>query len=56
VAKADPRPSLIRVKTVIGFGSPKKAGTSGVHGAPLGEDEGAGLPDGARGPTRGSAP
>lgn len=38
-AKADPRPSLIRVKTVIGFGSPKKAGTSGVHGAPLGEDE-----------------
>lgn len=38
-AKADPRPSLIRVKTVIGFGSPKKAGTSGVHGAPLGEEE-----------------
>jgi transketolase len=33
------RPSLIRVKTVIGFGSPKKAGTSGVHGAPLGEEE-----------------
>ncbi len=38
-AKGDPRPSLIRVKTVIGFGSPKKAGTSGVHGAPLGEEE-----------------
>jgi transketolase len=38
-AKADPRPSLIRVKTVIGYGSPKKAGTSGVHGAPLGEEE-----------------
>jgi transketolase len=38
-AKADPRPSLIRVKTVIGFGSPKKAGTSGAHGAPLGDDE-----------------
>jgi transketolase len=33
------RPSLIRVKTVIGFGSPKKAGTSAAHGAPLGEDE-----------------
>ncbi|HYD42564.1 MAG TPA: transketolase [Anaeromyxobacter sp.] len=33
------RPSLIRVKTVIGFGAPKKAGTSGVHGAPLGEEE-----------------
>jgi transketolase len=38
-AKADPRPSLIRVKTVIGYGSPKKAGTSGVHGAPLGDEE-----------------
>jgi transketolase len=33
------RPSLICVKTVIGFGSPKKAGTSGIHGAPLGEEE-----------------
>jgi len=39
-AKADlSRPSLIRVKTVIGFGAPKKAGTSGAHGAPLGEEE-----------------
>jgi transketolase len=38
-AKADPRPSLVRVKTVIGYGSPKKAGTSGAHGAPLGDDE-----------------
>jgi transketolase len=39
-AKADlARPSLIRVKTVIGHGSPKKQGTSGVHGAPLGEEE-----------------
>ncbi|HUK66522.1 MAG TPA: transketolase [Anaeromyxobacteraceae bacterium] len=33
------RPSLIRVKTTIGFGSPKKAGTPGVHGAALGEEE-----------------
>ena len=33
------RPSLIRVRTVIGFGSPGKAGKSAVHGAPLGEDE-----------------
>ncbi len=33
------RPSLIRVRTVIGYGAPKKQGTSGVHGAPLGEDE-----------------
>jgi transketolase len=33
------RPSLIIVHTVIGFGSPHKAGTFGVHGAPLGADE-----------------
>ncbi|MCD4687059.1 MAG: transketolase [Anaerolineae bacterium] len=33
------RPSLIMVKTVIGFGSPNKAGTSKAHGSPLGEDE-----------------
>jgi len=38
-AEADPRPSLIAVRTTIGYGSPKKAGTSGSHGAPLGEDE-----------------
>jgi len=38
-AKADNRPSLIRCKTVIGFGSPAKQGTSGVHGAPLGDAE-----------------
>ena len=38
-AKADKRPSLIRCKTVIGFGSPAKQGTSGVHGAPLGAAE-----------------
>jgi len=33
------RPSLICCKTTIGFGSPNKAGTSGVHGAPLGNEE-----------------
>ncbi|HTT71995.1 MAG TPA: transketolase [Anaeromyxobacteraceae bacterium] len=33
------RPSLIRVRTTIGFGAPKKAGTPGVHGAALGEEE-----------------
>jgi transketolase len=33
------RPSLIRVHTVIGFGSPKKAGTAKAHGEPLGADE-----------------
>jgi len=38
-AKADPRPSIIGCRTVIGFGSPNKAGTSGSHGAPLGDDE-----------------
>jgi transketolase len=39
-AKAETRrPSLIRVRTTIGFGSPGKAGKSAAHGAPLGEDE-----------------
>ncbi|HEX7031176.1 MAG TPA: transketolase [Gammaproteobacteria bacterium] len=33
------RPSLICCRTVIGFGSPNKAGTEAVHGAALGEDE-----------------
>lgn len=33
------RPTLIEVKTTIGYGSPNHAGTSGVHGAPLGADE-----------------
>ncbi|HJV15774.1 MAG TPA: transketolase [Bacillales bacterium] len=32
-------PTIIEVKTVIGFGSPNRAGTSSVHGAPLGADE-----------------
>jgi transketolase len=36
-AKADPRPSLIAIRTIIGFGSPK-AGTFGAHGEPLGPD------------------
>ena len=38
-AKADPRPSLVMVHSTIGFGSPKKAGTSEAHGAPLGPEE-----------------
>jgi transketolase len=38
-ALADPRPSLIACRTVIGFGAPNKQGTSATHGAPLGADE-----------------
>ena len=38
-AKADPRPSLIRCKTIIGFGAPNKQGTAATHGAALGKDE-----------------
>ncbi|HEU4877292.1 MAG TPA: 1-deoxy-D-xylulose-5-phosphate synthase N-terminal domain-containing protein, partial [Sphingomicrobium sp.] len=38
-AIADPRPSLIRCKTIIGYGAPTKQGTSATHGAALGADE-----------------
>ena len=39
-AKAETsKPTLIVCETVIGQGSPNKAGTAGVHGAPLGDDE-----------------
>ncbi|WP_053362247.1 transketolase [Bacillus sp. FJAT-27251] len=39
-AKADvKRPTLIEVKTVIGYGSPNKSGKSDSHGAPLGQEE-----------------
>lgn len=38
-AKADPRPSMIACKTIIGFGAPNKQGTAKTHGAPLGDDE-----------------
>jgi len=35
----DKRPSIICARTVIGYGSPNKSGTSDVHGSPLGKDE-----------------
>ncbi|UYN91286.1 MAG: transketolase [Anaerolineales bacterium] len=38
-AQADPRPSLIRVKTIIGYGLPKRQGTEKAHGEPPGNEE-----------------
>ena len=38
-AQKSDKPTMIDCKTVIGFGSPNKAGTNKVHGAPLGADE-----------------
>ncbi len=38
-ALASDQPSIIACRTVIGFGAPTKAGTSGSHGAPLGDEE-----------------
>ncbi len=38
-ALADPRPSLIACRTIIGKGAPNKQGTSATHGAALGKDE-----------------
>ncbi|MCB0132530.1 MAG: transketolase, partial [Caldilineaceae bacterium] len=38
-AQADPRPSIIGCRSIIGFGSPNRAGTSKVHGEALGEEE-----------------
>jgi transketolase len=38
-AIADPRPSLVDCRTIIGYGAPNKQGTSATHGAALGHDE-----------------
>jgi transketolase len=38
-AIADARPSLVRCKTIIGYGAPNKQGTAATHGSPLGADE-----------------
>jgi transketolase len=38
-ALADPRPSLIACRTIIGKGAPNKQGTAATHGSPLGADE-----------------
>ncbi|SDR32743.1 transketolase [Pseudovibrio sp. Tun.PSC04-5.I4] len=38
-ARKSDRPTMIAAKTTIGFGSPNKAGTNKVHGAPLGAEE-----------------
>jgi len=37
----DGRPTLVRVRSVIGYGAPNKAGTSKAHGSPLGPEEAA---------------
>ena len=37
--KVTDKPSIIKISTIIGYGSPNKSDTAGVHGAPLGEEE-----------------
>jgi transketolase len=39
IAKQDPRPSLIMVRTIIGYGLPTRAGTAKAHGEPPGDAE-----------------
>ena len=42
-ARDEKQPSLIACKTTIAYGAPNKAGTAGSHGAPLGDEEIAGV-------------
>tara|TARA_Y100001936_G_scaffold250639_1_gene303941 strand:- start:1172 stop:3148 length:1977 start_codon:yes stop_codon:yes gene_type:complete len=44
-AQREDKPSLIACRTTIAFGAPTKAGTSGSHGAPLGDEEISGTRD-----------
>jgi len=39
VAQRSRKPTIIACRTIIGFSAPKKAGTAGSHGSPLGADE-----------------
>ncbi|MBT6151067.1 MAG: transketolase, partial [Chloroflexi bacterium] len=50
-AKADPRPSLIVARTIIGYGMPNRAGTSKAHGEPPGAEELAGTKEKLSWPT-----
>ncbi|MBN1615141.1 MAG: transketolase [Deltaproteobacteria bacterium] len=38
-AEGSDRPALIRLRTTIGFGAPKKQNSSSAHGSPLGAEE-----------------
>jgi len=38
-ATSDGRPTLVRLRTTIGYGAPTKANTASAHGAPLGPEE-----------------